>query len=121
MKRDLELIRKIILAIEDLPGACLNQELKLNGFDRHQIGYHCYLIIDSGLAKGEDVTYLEDTSPVWHIHHLTAAGHDFADSIRSDTTWIKTKTIIKDKGGSFTLEILKGVLSQVIKGSLGIG
>ena len=43
MKRDLELIRKIILAIEDVPSACLNQELKLNGFDRHQIGYHSYL------------------------------------------------------------------------------
>jgi hypothetical protein len=47
------------------------------------------LIINEGLAEGFDATSTTDTSPDWRIHNLTAAGHDFADAARSDTTWSK--------------------------------
>ena len=120
MRRDLDLIRKIILAVEALPGGSLNQELKLDGYTREEVGYHSYLVVDSGLALGEDVGFMEDTSPIWQISQLTAAGHDFADSARNDTTWNKAKGLLMDKGGSFTIEIVKELLTRVVKGSLGL-
>lgn len=120
MRRDLDLIREIVLAVEDLPGGSLNQELAIEGRTREEIGYHSYLIIDAGLAKGQDAGFLEDTSPIWHINHLTAAGHDFADASRSDTTWSKAKSQLREHGGSFTIEIVKEVLTRVVKGSLGL-
>lgn len=58
--------------------------------------------------------------PKWRIHHLTSAGHDFADAARADTTWQKATAIVKDKGGSVTLEVFKQVLVSVIKGTLGL-
>lgn len=121
MRRDLDLIRQIVLAVEDLPGGSLNEELKVEGRTREEVGYHSYLIIDAGLAKGIDVKYLEDTSPIWQITQLTAAGHDFADASRNDTIWKKAKGKIGEHGGAFTIEIVKGVLTKLLKDSLGLG
>ena len=51
MKRDPDLIRKIILAVEDLPTGLVLDKIKIDGYTREQIGYHSYLIVDSGLAQ----------------------------------------------------------------------
>lgn len=120
MKRDLDLIRKIILSIEDLPTAMVLDSIKVEGYTREQIGYHSYLIVNSGLAEGVYVDSAGATFPNWQLLHLTSAGHDFADATRSETVWNKTKSIIKDKGGSATLDIFKEVLASVIRGTLGL-
>lgn len=118
MRRDLDLIRKIILAIEDQPEAALIKQVEIDGYSAEQIGYHSYLIIESGLAKGEDITLMHGLSPDWLISHLTSAGHDFADSARSENTWVKAKKILLEKGGGLTLELVKETLIGVIKGAL---
>ena len=79
MKRNPDLIRSILQNIESLPGGLVRELLDVDGFSEEQIGYHCYLIVDAGLADGSDGTSLADTSPNWSIHCLTAAGHDFLD------------------------------------------
>lgn len=120
MKRDLDLIRKIVLAIEALPTGYLLDQLKIEGYTSEQIGYHSYLIVDSGLAEGRDITTSEDSSPNWWINNLTSAGHDFADAVRNETVWNKATGIIKDKAAGVTLDILKQVLASVIKSTLGL-
>lgn len=120
MKRDLELIRKIILAVEDLPTGLVLSGPKIDGYTDEQIGYHNYLIIDAGLAKGEDTTCISHTSPRWMLSHLTSAGHDFADAARNDTTWNRATSLVKEKTGSTSLDIFKEVLVGVIKTTIGI-
>lgn len=120
MKRDLDLIRKIVLAIEELPTGYLLDQLKIEGYTSEQIGYHSYLVVDSGLAEGRNTTTIEDSSPNWWINNLTSAGHDFADAVRSDTVWNKATELIKDKAGSVTLDILTQLLSSLLRGSLGL-
>jgi Hypothetical protein (DUF2513) len=111
LKRDIELIRKIILYIEDLPTASNpNGEIPIDGYSPEQIGYHCYLIVDSGLAKGFDSTDLGSASPCWTITHLTSAGHDFADASRNETVWRRVTKQIRDTVGSAALEVLKDAL-----------
>ena len=120
MKRDLDLIRKIILAAEDLPTGTVLSEIKIDGYTDEQIGYHCYLAADAGLAKGMNMTTLADRSPRWRILNLTSAGHDFADAARNETTWRKATGIVKEKAGTATIEIVKEVLVGIIKGSIGL-
>lgn len=118
MKRDFELIRKLVLSIEDCPSGDMPHGV--DGYTAEQVGYHSYLLVDAGLAKGVDVTSLSDTLPNWQILHLTSAGHDFADVARSDSTWSAATTIVKDKAGSVTLDVLKQVLVSVVKNTLGL-
>ncbi|HVR09891.1 MAG TPA: DUF2513 domain-containing protein [Thermoanaerobaculia bacterium] len=120
MKRDFNLIRKIILTVEDGPTGFTHGDVIIDGYSHEEIGYHSYLIIDSGLAEGFDATNTTDTSPDWRIHNLTAAGHDFADAARSDTTWNKATGMIKDKAGGVTLDILKQLLFALVRSQFGL-
>lgn len=121
MKRDLDLIRKIILAVEDLPTAsALGQPLNLNGYSEEQIGYHSFLIVDAGLAVGLDFSASGHSGPMWQIDHLTSAGHDFADAAREDSTWRKALAIVKDKAGGLTIDVVKDVLLMIIRSGAGL-
>jgi hypothetical protein len=54
MKRDLELIRNITLAVENTPTGYVQEKIEIDGYSKDQIGYHAYLLVDAGLAKGLD-------------------------------------------------------------------
>lgn len=120
MRRDLELIRKLILAVEDRDPEHWIPDIQIEGYTPQQIGYHNYLIVDAGLAKGTDVSTIEDMLPHWHLSHLTSAGHDFADAAKNDSTWNKATTLVKDKGGGFTLDVVKQVLVSILRNALGL-
>lgn len=120
MKRDLDLIRKLILAVEDLPTGSVLSDIQIDGYSAEQIGYHSYLVVDASLAEGLDVGTSTDTSPNWQIMNLTSAGHDFADSARDEGNWKKATSIVKSKTGGATLDVVKEVLVGVIKGTLGV-
>lgn len=120
MKRDLELIRKLVLAVESSPSGYVKEDVKIEGYSPEQIGYHSYLLIDAGLARGVDITTSGSSSPNWRLLHLTSAGHDFADSARDESTWRKATGLVKDKAGTVTLDVMKQVLASVIKDTLGL-
>ena len=42
MKRDLDLIRKLVLAIEDNPTGFVTDDVHIDGYSEEQIGYHSY-------------------------------------------------------------------------------
>ena len=119
MIRDLNLIRKLILAAEAGPTGYVQDEIEINGYSEEQIGYHAYLLVNAGLAKGIDVTTIGDTSPQWTILHLTSAGHDFADAARDESIWQKAAGIAKEKAGNVTLDVMKQILIHLINKTLG--
>lgn len=120
MKRDMELIRKMILRIEDhLTGWA--PDINIEGYTAAQIGYHAYLLVDSGLAVGDDLTDSGDSGPCYSIKHLTPAGHDFADSVRSQYVWDEVMGDIQEKGlPSVTLDIAKKLLDKAIRKRLDV-
>jgi hypothetical protein len=117
--RDLNLVRKLILAVEAVPTGYVQDEIEISGYSKEQIGYHAYLLVDAGLANGIDVTTIADTSPKWIILHLTSAGHDFADAARDESIWHKATGVAKEKAGSVTLDVMKHILIQIINKTLG--
>ena len=97
MKRDMDLIRDLLIGIESderLNGACwikpdAKDNLGVIGVSDHstkEIGYHLELLIEAGLLEGK-VGFEE--MPV--ISKMTWQGHEFLDSIRDSGIWGKTK------------------------------
>jgi hypothetical protein len=82
-----------------------------------QLGYHAYLLLDAGLAKGADISSHGSKSPTALITSLTWAGHEFADAARDDTRWRKTRAIVIEKGGAITFELLRQLLTILMKGA----
>jgi hypothetical protein len=119
MKRDLDLIRKMVLAIEEAPTGYAPQ-LSFDGYTDSQVGYHAYLMVDAGLVKGEDVSAMGSEGPEARITSLTWAGHEFAEAARDDTRWQKAMGLVKDKGGSVTLGVLTQLLTGLMKGAFGL-
>jgi hypothetical protein len=120
LKRDLDLIRKIVLAVEASPTGFAQGAPNVEGYSDDQIGYHSYLLIDGGFAKGPETTTLSSTGPSARIMHLTSKGHDFAESARDEARWKKATGIVKEKVGDATIDIIKDVLTGLLRDGLGI-
>lgn len=125
MKRDMDLVRDLLLNIEDHPilatGSQMlviddSEKLGLQDHSLQQIHYHLDMMIKKGLIEGE-ITSLHI------ISGLTWDGHDFLDSIRDPAIWQETKEGVK-KAGGFSLELLgdlaKGLIRKKIEEHTGI-
>ena len=74
MKRDLELIRQLMLAIE-LKGDDFDAEsIEIDGYDPSQINYHLQLLVESELAVGEVLTFFNSDRPTIIIEKLSWEG-----------------------------------------------
>lgn len=120
MKRDMELIRKIMLAIEDHPSGYAPDKIVIDGFTDDQIGFHLYQMLQAGLIEGIDTTSSESVGPEAIATCLTPTGYDFIDAIRNDTIWGKVKAYIKEKGVSATVEIVQKVAIHFVKQQIGL-
>lgn len=120
MRRDLDLIRKMLLKIEDAPTAWAPEGLSIEGYSPAQVAYHAHLLIEAGFAEGAVLTYMESEGPEARITNLTWAGHELAEKLRNDTVWHNTMAIVKEKGGAVTIQILSQLLTVVMKQHFGV-
>src|SRR3954452_19398211 len=112
----MELIRKMVLLMEDHPTGWAPRGMTIEGYTRDQIGYHAYLLVDAGLADGSDVTTTGSSGPEYLLNHLTSAGHDFADSARAQYIWDEVTADMRAKGiVSATVDVLKKLLDKRIR------
>lgn len=100
MKRDWDLVREILFAVEDLPPEATDglRVSALEAYPPQLVAYHIEMLHQAGLLNA----IVEKTSAgtAATANSLTWEGHEFLDSIRQDSIWEKIK-------GSFT----KGQLS----------
>lgn len=94
MRRDMDLIRELMLKLEGLdlrPGAIMHfmpddDEVRIPGYSAEEIQYHARLLTEAGLiepGRGAMEGFI--------LRALTWSGHDFLDSVRSPEVWAKTK------------------------------
>jgi len=80
----MELIRKMVLAVEDGPDGYAPDDLRINGYTAEQLAYHAHLLVEAGLAKGAITTHMGSSGPTAQITTLTWEGHDFAAAARDE-------------------------------------
>ncbi|WP_237487825.1 DUF2513 domain-containing protein [Vibrio parahaemolyticus] len=116
MKRDMELIRKLLLTIEENP-----RQLEVEGYDKNQVKYHALLLIEAGFLDGNVSDTLANTSVVpsfVSVNRLTWDGHEFLDSIRKEEVWNTIKTEFKDASISTVFSIGKQLTENYAKKKL---
>jgi len=100
MKRNEDLIRKILLIIEGAGKTFeeLRDQLKVTDYTYEQVGYHCYLLYKDSLIEAVDVGSCGDNcTQVYTPLSLLPAGHEYIERIKTDRKWIKKmKNFIKD-------------------------
>lgn len=116
MKRDMELVRAILLALEAVTeGQRIPNPLTVEGYSEQAIGHHVYLMGQAGLLEVADITAMDSLSSQALPIEITWAGHDFIDTMRSQEVWEQTKQALKAAGGG-GFSMLLGLGKQVAEG-----
>ena len=113
MKRDMDLVRNILLAFEAEPTGYAPERLEIEGYTKEQIGYHALIMIEAGLLEGQEVTPMSGSCPVGMPTRMTWNGHEFLEACRDLTRWDKAKGIVAKIGGG-TVEVFRQVLIELM-------
>lgn len=111
MKRNMDLVRTILLKIEEYPEPNGWVDISIEGYTNLEISYHIKLLSQAKLIEAVDG---DDTSGFdWRAISLTWEGHEFLDAAKNITVWEKTKALIKSKGLGESYEVVKFLLKEV--------
>lgn len=113
MKRDMDIIRRIVLAARD--GATPVRGLE--GVASEVFAEHVRLLDEAGLV-GAAVQVIQQRATAALVWRLTWAGHEFADAVGNDTLWRKAKDSVIKPAGSWTFSVLLDYLKSEITRSL---
>ena len=123
MRRDLDLVRDILIQVGEADGPVDYEELG-NGRPTALVAYHCILmaqrgLLDLGLVRrdsGGDYVILQ-------VSGLTWDGEDYLAAIADPGVWKKAKAEVAKVAKSVTFEVVKTaavlIVQQQIKANLG--
>lgn len=114
MKRDMDLCRKILFAIEEQYVDVALYNIGIEGYSMEEVAYHCKILRDAKLISDYGAQYASNQIYSFGVGSLTWEGHEFLDKIREDTIWNKTKGVINGKLLPMTLDVVKEVATSII-------
>ncbi|HXE22647.1 MAG TPA: DUF2513 domain-containing protein [Rhodoferax sp.] len=111
MKRDFDLIRKILIDVAaEKPGTPIRGFNCEGKYDAATICKHVTVMINAGLLTGA-VSENPDTGiPAFVVDELTASGHDFLDAAIDNTVWVKAKKYVIEPVGEVGIGVLLAYL-----------
>ena len=119
MKRDLDLVRQVLLQVEALPAGPPAQ-YRTSEIDDPVLLAHFELVIAAGLVNGKIARSQGTRGDVISISGLTWEGHEWIEMVRSQTVWNETKATLLERGGALTYELAKAVASRILRARLGL-
>ncbi len=117
MKRDMELIRALLLKMESL-GPAEKLPTDLPGYDRNAVWYHTTLLVEAGLLHLELTARDRFMTVPGRPDRLTWEGHEFLDNARNEKAWKQVTGKAKAAGATLSLEVLKALLSAAVRSML---
>jgi len=117
MKRNLDLVRDILLEIEQQPDRHTWFSLQFEGVTLQEIDQHLLLLQDAGFIHlTRKTSSNEDTV---FAARLTWQGHEFLEAVKSDERWDRLKAAMSGTGG-FVAEVAKDLAISWMKRELGL-
>jgi hypothetical protein len=113
MKRDIDLIRFILLNVES------DGEIAVPaGHTAEEIADHVQQLIEGGFSR-RTCSEKSPRNSVWRCYHsITSKGHDFVDATRNHSFWMKTKAYVTKSLPGWTLTVIKEVAERALKGEI---
>jgi len=119
MKRDMDLIREMLLEIEANPDPMDGPSLDIGGRSRDEISYHVMLMHQAGLIDAWDCSSVDEIC--WYPKDLTWEGHEFLEAARDPARWQKAKDIFDVEYWELEqAKLKKGGMPPVFQGKVAL-
>jgi hypothetical protein len=118
MKRDMDLVRTILLEVEEHESPTGVVDLKAPGYSPEQIAYHVKLLMQAGLIEGHNASGMQNFR--WIATSLTWRGHEFPEAARNDSVWQRVKAELKDRSMSLPFDLIQQLAIKIAAGYMGL-
>ena len=119
MKRDLDLVRQLMLQIEALPAAPPVQ-YRMSEIEDPVLLAHLEMLIEAGLVNGRISRSQGARGDVISVSGLTWQGHEWVEMVRSQSLWNEVKSAVLDGGGVLTFELTRAVATKLLRARLAL-
>lgn len=125
MKRDLDLVRSILIYVENAADEVDADDMATERWPIEMVAYHVRLMAHHGLVDvSRDVRDMNGGTIELTVAGITWDGQDYLDSIREPKVWGRVKKTLAGTVGSTTLDVVRQTASMValamVRESLGI-
>ena len=123
MKLDFDLVRAILITVEESPPNSDAGTIFVEGYDEDTILEHLALLEEAGLLHASFLKVEDSDKRIYaaEVERLTWDGHQFLANARNDEVWNRTKAAVAEKGGSVSFDIFSAILTQFALKLFGIG
>ncbi|MEE0303461.1 MAG: DUF2513 domain-containing protein [Senegalimassilia anaerobia] len=125
MKRDIDLVRSILIYVENAADEVDADEMATERWPIETVAYHVRLMAHHGLVDvSRDARDMNGNTIELTVAGITWDGQDYLDSIREPKVWGRVKKALAGTVGSTTLDIVRQTASMValamVREGLGI-
>jgi hypothetical protein len=120
MKRDMELVRELLIYLDEKPDDKVVDAVEIEGYDRLAINYHLLLLYEAGYIAGEPVSVTPTGRPVRVLPmRLKWEGHEFLSAARDVSVWKTRLAKIATRVADVPVALLGEALIQTARAHLG--
>jgi len=119
MKRDMDLVREIMLKIEALPAGPPVLS-RIGEVEDVVLLNHLEMLIEAGLVRGKISRSQGSRGDVIGISTLTWEGHEWLDAVRDPRVWEEAKTTLLESGDSLSFELTRAVATRIQRMRVGL-
>jgi hypothetical protein len=119
MQRNMDLVRTILMRIEDSLSGWAIPPFGIAGYMPEQVHYHAHIMTEDGLIEGVDAPSAKGKGPEAMPRALTWKGHEFLDLARDQKRWNQVHAIIR-KVGSAPIAVWMEILQELLLQDLGV-
>ena len=112
----MDLIRKILLKMEEYPGPDGPPDIELENYSHEEIHHHLRLLAEAGFIIAENVSGLGSIDQM--PERITWEGYEFLDAARNENIWSEFKGALKEKGLTVPVALAQGLLMELIKAQI---
>lgn len=119
MKRDMELVRTILLESSSSFEWLDAQYFVTDQYSFEFVCYHIDIMRDAGLIEATITKAFGGQIVTAQVQQLTWYGQDFLDTVRSETVWKQVSQTIASTVGTTSIDVVKALAVKVASQMLG--
>jgi hypothetical protein len=117
MERDMDLVRQILIELEQHQEPMHPINIKAEGYSPEQIAYHVKILAQADYIEALDMSSFSGMD--WRAK-LTWNGHEFLATTRNPGVWNKVKAELKDRGSSLPFSLIQQLALKIAAAHFGL-